>query len=232
MQETDIKETLSSPRGDVPAGRRRGRYVLLGGVVAAAATIAITAWVMRGDSEPTAQTYDDHRADAVAATFMVAGHAYELDRATGMLADDAELVGSADVDDWRADQAWNQAVGFTLADLSCREGESTSTGTAVRCVYALHGLGSEQLGRGPFGGGVADLTVLDGKIARVAENWPYLGNGFSSEMWEPVQAWVTQQHPRAAGILYGGDPGQTAAEHETELRLWRQMVAEYVASHQ
>jgi hypothetical protein len=174
----------------------------------------------RGDTEATTPAPADlPDAGAVAANFMEAAHAYDLDRATGMLADDVEIVGYSDVNEWREEQPWNKAVGFNLADLSCREGETQSASTAVHCSYALHGLGSEELGRGPYGGGTADLTVLDGKITRVEENWPFGGNGFSDEMWEPFQAWVAQYHPDAARIMYGDNPNQTAAEHEAELRL-------------
>jgi hypothetical protein len=225
------------------AGPGRGRYLLVAGVLAVAAAVAvtawITAWIVRGDTEPTTQPLDgppaqplvSHHADLVAVSFMEAAHAYDLDRAAGMLADDAEIVGSANVDDWREDRAWDEAMGFTLADLSCQEGETTSVGTAVQCSYALNGLGSDELGRGPYGGGTADLVVLGGKITRVEEDWPFLENGFSDEMWEPFEAWVYQQHPTAAHILYGEDPKQTPAEHRTELRLWRENIAEYVAAH-
>jgi hypothetical protein len=157
-------------------------------------------------------------------------HAYDLDRAAGMLAEDAEIGDAADAAAWRKGLAWEQAAGFSLAELSCREGQTTSSGTAVHCSYALHGLGSDQLGRGPYGGGTADLTVLAGKITSVEENWPFVENGFSAEMWEPFEAWVARQHLADHTAMYAASESLTGPEYGTYLRLWEKNIADYVAT--
>ena len=51
-------------------------------------------------------------------------------------------------------------------------------------------------------------------------------------MWEPFEAWVTHQDPDAARIMYHASSHQTAAERRTELRTWRHMIAEYLATQQ
>ena len=119
-----------------------------------------------------------------------------------MLSADVEIVDSADVHEWRDDLAWRRVVGFSLADHSCREGSTSSAGSEVDCTFALHAMGSEKLGRGPFGGNTFHLTVLNGKVTRVEENWPYLENGFSEEIWEPFAARVVQEHPADTRAMY------------------------------
>jgi hypothetical protein len=234
MEGTRTKETLSSPVNDPPPGTGRGRFVLVAGVLAVAAAVAvtawITAWIVRGDPEPSGQPPDGSHAEAVAVGFMEAAHAYNLDHAVSLVAEDAQLNDAVDIADWRDGLAWDEALRFTLADLSCREGKTTSAGTAVRCSYAFHALGSDELGRGPYGGGVADLVVRDGKVTSLEEEWPFLTNGFSEEMWEPFEAWVTQQDPEAAQVLYHGPSEPTADERSTELQTWRDKIAEYLAA--
>jgi hypothetical protein len=233
MEGTTAEEMPPSPVSEPSGGPSRGRYRIAGGLLAVAAVVAvtawITAWIVRGDTEPARQPVDDSHAEAVAVGFMEAAHAYNLDHAVSLVAEDAKLNDAVDIDDWRDGLAWDEALRFSLADLSCREGKTTSAGTAVQCSYSFHALGSEELGRGPYGGGVANLVVRDGKVTSLEEDWPFLTNGFSDEMWEPFEAWVYQQDPDAARILYHAPPEPTAAERSTELRTWRHMIGEYLA---
>ena len=231
MEETSTQQRDTAPLDDGHRDfqRRRRSWVIAGlATIVTIVAVAVIAWLLSGEDEPTARTPVDSNADAVAVSFMETTHAYDLDRAVGMLAEDAEIVDAADVADWRNGLAWEEAAGFTLAELSCREGQTTSSGTSVHCSYALHGLGSKQLGRGPYGGGTADLTVLDGKITSIEENWPFIENGFSAEMWEPFEAWIARHHLADHTVMYG--ESLTKAESARSLRLWEMYIAEYVAT--
>jgi hypothetical protein len=183
-----------------------------------------------GDPEPTTSA-DRPDAGAAAASFMEASYAYDLDRAAGMFADDAEIDDSTDLNQWRVWRARDEAYGTSLADLSCREGSTSPDGTQVRCSYAIHSLGSDQLGRGPYDG-AADLTVLDGKITSVVNDFPFMQNGFSAEMWEPFQAWVAVEHPASAVLINRDENSLSEAELNRFLRAWERCVAEYVDTYQ
>lgn len=231
MERTRPHEKLASllDRGQHDLQRRRRRWAVGGGLAAAAAAVAIAVYLGRGDvdrAEPAPAVGPD--AGAVASSFLEAAYAYDLDRAAGMFSADVEIVDKADTDEWLAEKAWNEAAGFSLDTQSCREGSTSSTGTEVHCTFALHALGSEQLGRGPYGDNTMDLTVVDGKIASVEEFWPYVSNGFSTEMWEPFAAWVVAKHPDDVLAMYD-DNAQTGARVDARsLRLWEEHVAEYV----
>jgi hypothetical protein len=235
MDETSIQQRGSSGGLKASATSRHGQRWVITGLLMAAAVGAVAAGIValttRGGNEQAHSAPAGPDAQSIAASFIEATYgAHDFDRAVGLLGTDVEIVGSTDVTEWRGHQQWNQAVGFTLADVSCEEGKTTSPATEVACAFSLHGLGSEELGHGPYEG-TFDLTVSNGRITRVEETFPFLENGFSDEMWEPFETWVTQHHPDDAQVMYRDD-NQSAAEQETELRLWRRNVAEYVAAHQ
>ena len=93
----------------------------------------------------------------------------------------------------------------------------------------MHALGSEQLGRGPYGDGYWTLHVKDGQIVYAWSEFPYGSNGFSGEMWEPLVGFVESSYPADADVMYNDDrSGQRLTPGA--LRLWEQHVADYVAS--
>jgi hypothetical protein len=210
--------------------RRRWRQAEDG--LAAAAVMVAVAACSTGEDGTEPSPVADLDAAAVASSFVEAAYAYDLDRAETMLGADVEIVDSDDVADWRKGMAWPEAAGYSLADLSCEEGATSAAGTEVHCVYALNALGSEKLGRGPYGGNTFDLTVLDNKITKAEDHWPYVENGFSEEMWEPFEDWVTRQHPADLRLMYTDGELLQGADFEESLRLWKKNIAEYVASHQ
>jgi len=226
MMKTNTQEKLSSllvDKGDV---QRRRRWAA-GGLVAAAAVIAVVV-VGRGDvdrmEDPPADGSDPV---AIASSFILSSYAHELDRAEGMLSTDVEMVDPPTLDQWRDVNAWYEAAGFSVTDLSCREESTSSAGTEVHCSFALRGMGSEHLGRGPYGDNTFDLTVLDGEITSVKEYWPFMENGFSTEMWEPFAAWIRQTHPDDADVMYTDSRMTEPRPGPASLGLWELRVRQY-----
>ena len=232
MEKTNTQEKLSSLLGDRSDVQRR-RLWAAGGVVVAAAAVAIAIVIARGDvdrSEQTPVDRPDTAAVALASSFLEATYA-DPDRAAGMLSPDVQIVDEADVDDWRKHRNWQEAAGFRLVRPSCEQSSASTEWTEVQCSFALHALGSQELGLGPYGGATLDVRVVDAEIIRVWERFPYNGSGFSDEMWEPFARWVSSAHPADAGVMYQ-DSAQTEPRlDDRSLRLWTQRIVEYVDTH-
>jgi hypothetical protein len=224
--EEQLRSLLDEGRHDL---RRRRRLMVAGGVVATAAAVAAAVWISgtgaeRTTPEPTTRT--DPVSVSVASDFLEATYAYDLDTSEDMMSPDVELVGDS-LEGRRSGLAWNQAIGTSLAEHSCREESTSSAGAEVRCTYSLNSMGSEELGRGPYDGTV-DLTIRDDEITRVEDNFPFVENGFSDEMWTPFAAWVKVNHPHDVGLMYD-DLGQTGPRSgPRSLRLWEKHVDQYV----
>ncbi|HSL26333.1 MAG TPA: hypothetical protein VLA54_08640 [Acidimicrobiia bacterium] len=120
------------------------------------------------------------------------------------------------------------AIGFQLILDSCEKRGKDDASTTVRCRYDFHALGSEESGLGPFSGNYFDLRIQAGAIVSVAEHLENMSNGFSSQMWEPFGAWVTETHPEDAAIMYADWPNQSIhALTDESLSLWEQRSREY-----
>jgi hypothetical protein len=99
----------------------------------------------------------------------------------------------------------------------------------VHRTFALNGLGSQQLGRGPYQGNALDLTVAHRQITRVAQDFPATENGFEHEKWTPIRNWVETTHPDDAELMHTqGEATLSEAELQRYLRLWEQRTADYV----
>lgn len=224
--EEQLRSLLDEGRHDL---RRRRRLMVAGGVVAAAAALAVAVWMSgTGDDRTTPEpaTRTDPVSVSVASSFLEATYTYDLDASERMLSPDVELVGDT-VEGRRTGLAWSQAIGTSLADYSCREESSTASGSEVHCTYSLNSLGSEELGRGPYDG-TMDLTIRDDEITRVEDDFPFVENGFSNEMWQPFAVWVKVQHPDDVGLMYD-DLSQTGPRNgPRSLRLWEKRVDQYV----
>ena len=110
---------------------------------------------------------------------------------------------------------------------TCEQQGSSAEGTTVRCAFDYHAFRSDEIGRGPFTDNYWDLIVRDGKVTSAVSTWAYLTNGFSAQMWEPFQAWVTSAHPEDVQTLYPvGDPPIT----DEGIRLWEQRLREWAAT--
>jgi hypothetical protein len=205
--------------------------------VAAAVAVAVAVGTGRGDSEGTGPvSVPDGDEVAVAESFLEATYAFDLDAAEALLSSDvtiggdAAVSGTATVEEWRAGLAWAEATGHSLADYSCATTSTSAAGTEVRCAYALNSFGSEELGRGPFGDNILDVTIAAGEITKVEEHWSYMTNGFNDEMWEPFRIWITEEHPGDTQAMYTDATFSQPRSDARSLRLWEQRLAEWVAS--
>lgn len=165
----------------------------------------------------------------VATVFVEAYEVLDVDTASSYLAADANLhLFNANTEELPLAFSWDEATGFKILLDSCAETSSGPSGTTVRCDYEYHGIRSEEIGLGPYGGSWLDFTVLDGKIASGSDHLEFTLNGFSSEMWVPFAAWVAETHPDDVTIMYG-DSSQTSPQITDEsIALWEQRTREYV----
>jgi hypothetical protein len=124
-----------------------------------------------------------------------------------------------------------EAARFRLLLDPCQLRDSTPQQAQVVCTYAFHALGSDEVGRGPFGGNSISFAVRDGEITAASENLPFGTNGFATQMWEPFAVWVVSEHPQDAEIMYEDWPGTTqAATSDPSIELWAERTADYVAA--
>ncbi len=208
---------------------------IAGGLVAVAAAAALVVWRPdlgsdKADPEPVDQ---EQRAEQTATAFVEAYADFDPDRAASYLADDAALTIWTDElgnDHWRRGNRWLQAFGAQILLDQCDALWSSGPATYVSCVFDLHGLGSEQLGRGPYPDNTFSLTVKDGEIVDASMALASRTNGFSEEMWRPFAKWVIPDLPRGRRGHVLQVPGDRTVAHETprSLALWRQHVKDYV----
>ena len=211
--------------------RQRAGIVVTGVVVLALVVGALaltTRWVDSDESAPPASPSVTDQAKQVAAGFLQAYGAYDADRALSFVADGA-------VTDWgtpeglRDSLSWNEAAGWTELRTPCQRTGVDGDTVDLRCDYSVHSLGSERIGRGPYGDSYWALHVRDGKILYARPYFPYGSNGFSREMWEPFLAFVNGSYPGDADVMYNEDRSEGKTTPES-LRLWTQHIDDYVAS--
>lgn len=227
-----LVELLEETRAD---DRRRSRRRLIGVAVAAAAVTALVFWAAtRGADRAEPQPAVPISPKQVATEYVQALAAYDMPRAESYFSADPalKLWGGAptDLTAWRAAQAWNRAVGFEMNPGPCQE-ESTTGPQSItfRCPYAYHGLGSKELGLGPYDGSSYLVTVQDGTVTATDDQFAYANNGYSGEIWEPFLAWVTTNYPRDVDVMYT-DGGATQATTDESNALWHQHLIQYIAA--
>jgi hypothetical protein len=228
--------TETNPAG--PPARHRWR------LIAAAAVVAIVVgalWLVGRNhgggrhvpSEPatTAPATPEAAAANVARGFLDAYVANDADRALTFLGDDALTEAFGSRAQLRLELTHNQAQGYRQMIGACvPQGESVTEFT-FRCPFDFHAIGSDELGRGPYGGNYWELTVEDGKVVAAEETVAFTTNGFSAEMWEPFAHWVSDNYPADAAVMYT-DLSRTLRSTTAEsARLWDQHTSRYVAAH-
>jgi hypothetical protein len=184
-------------------------------------------------SAPTAEA----NAEEIATSFVEAYGAFDAVEAITYLAPDAtilELIGS--VGAHRGVQGTPEelpllisllrAEGYRQTLNSCEALGDSASGTMVQCTFDFHLFGSDRLGFGPYGGNSFDLTVLDGEIVRAGASFEV--EEFSSEMWEPFEAWVSEAYPDDATAMYEDETHTGVRLSEESVRLWKRHVREYV----
>jgi hypothetical protein len=215
------------------------RGVLLGAAVAAVLLIAVVVVLVqdRDDAPATAQGpgAGDVPENAgnlsgvnIATRFLEAYAAFDVDTMKTYMADDATISSMGSADDPRLLVSYLEATGYRQFLDPCRQttnGNGRDPGP-VYCKFAFHALRSAELGRGPFGGGVFNVAVTDGKIVQVSQEWAI--EKFSPQVWEPFARWVSNTHPKDAAVMYA-DESQTGVRlSEESIRLWERNTRAYV----
>lgn len=207
-----------------------------GALVAAAATIAVIASVLGlgPNRNQTVEPATGSDPAAVVTAFLDAYAAQDSLVMASWLADGADLdLGvehATDLATWTGSEArWDAAVGFRVLNESCQPQSGVSDETQVVCTYDYHALGSDRLRRGPFSGSTLTATVKDGKIIALRQAIPFIGNGFSREMWEPFAAWVRSSYPQDAAVMYEDWPQQNLQAYtDRSIALWAKHTQDYV----
>ncbi len=167
--------------------------------------------------------------EAIARGFLDAAGDYDGERAMSYLTDDG-IASIADTPEEAAlSLAMMEAHRWKQTITGCEQQGDSPDSVTIRCTFDLHILGSDQLGLGPFGGNYWDLTIRDGKIFSVFQEFPFDTNGVAELMWDPLAEWIAAEHPEDVAVMY--DAGQTMFRLTVEsIRLWAQRVPEYVAA--
>ena len=199
-------------------------------VVLAGAFFASTRLLGSDDSSLPAGPSRTDRAIQVATSFFAAFDDNEADGMLALMTEDAITPEWNSEADLRDDARWRAAAGWTETQRRCAQnGEAIGDIVYLRCDFSLHALGSAEIGRGPFAGGYWAVHVQDGKIVYLQSDFPYSTNGFATQMWEPFEAFVSNNYPDDHSAMYDEqlDFGKLTAE---SVRLWEQHVADYVAT--
>ena len=203
---------------------RKGRGPWVG--VAAATVLVIGGFLLFQATQP------DDVAEAtpldIANEYLEAYAAFDVDRVASMLAEDAEVVpweGFAGPRDWQSDLRFLEAAGFQLFVGECRELPPLGDAHRVSCDYEAHGLGSDEIGLGPFGGHVFRLAIEDGEVT--SSDMGFNFSEFSQEMWWPFLAWIQENHSADFPVMYVSDT--LSRQTEEAIALWEQRVVEYAA---
>jgi hypothetical protein len=200
-------------------------------VVLAGAFFATTRLLGSDDTSLPAGPSRTDRALGIATDLFAA---YDDNDAEGMLAlmtRDAITPEWTSADNVRDDARWREAVGWAETQRRCAQsGEPVGDVFYLRCDFALHALGSEQLGRGPFEGGYWAVHVQRGKVNYLTSEFPFSTNGFATEMWEPFEAFVSENYPDDHGTMYEDEGAEAGRQDSHSLQLWTQHIADYVRS--
>ena len=121
----------------------------------------------------------------------------------------------------------DQAMEFTiLPGGHCSPQPGSGPDTSVTCTFDMHGLGSEQLGLGPYSNNDFGIVVRDGKVVEAEMHFDYGNNGFAGQMWEPFMAWVTRRYPKDIPKMI--DSNTDPLPDATSIKLWHHHIDEYV----
>jgi hypothetical protein len=151
----------------------------------------------------------------------------DIERATSYLSDDA-LASLGGLERLGRQFAWDEASGFEIIVTSCEPSPTHASGIKVVCSYDFHGIRSDEMGLGPFGGSQVTFLIRDGMIVTVAGSVETTDNGFSTQVWEPFAAWVLATHPEDVPIMYSDSSQSDYRVTDESIRLWDQRTRDYV----
>jgi hypothetical protein len=234
MTSTDTQTRLEMLEREVRPTRPRTWIAWVAATAAAAAVVVglVVLEASRDDGSLTpAAPVEDGAAIRAASEFVDAVASYDADRAASYLAAGARIelrTSIVDAGSLGPHVRWTQAAGFQLLHARCESATLSAPPPAatVACAYAVHGLGSERLGRGPFTHYVLRLTVVDGEIVSGTE---LSTDGFGTTMWEPFTAWLLSNHVDDAELMYADWPGEMKpALTGRSATLWAKNLERYV----
>jgi hypothetical protein len=206
------------------AEERKGRGPLIG-IAAAVAVLVIggLALIQWTDGPDVAA---DSTPLEIASAYLEAYSAFDVDTVASLLAEDAEVLPweSFERRDWRPDMRYLEAAGFELIFDECVEQAPVEDTVTVRCAYDAHGLGSDQIGVGPFDGHLFRVVIEDGQV--ISSSMGFNFSVFAGAMWFPFQAWIQENHPEDFSVLYVDET--LTRQTDEAIALWAQRVAEYV----
>ena len=209
----------------------RRRWVV--GGVAAAAAAAVTVGIALSSPDtaadpsrpPIAQAPETATTDLDAAKGFAAAFAdHDPTAAASHLAPGEEPWGGWRAG-WRRDSAW----GVEYLMEPCTRKYDMADSTVFDCPFAMHLLGSREVGEGPFRGNILHVTVADGQVTSADSTIPFDTNGVGQHL-DSVHAWVAENHPKDDRFLSKAEEDLKAGEWPRWTRLWKQYIREYVAA--
>jgi len=243
MSRTSTTEQLESHVEARARDDRNWRRLLAGGALAAVAAAAVLGVVVvrsedhEGTPPPANQPSSTQvkEAEQTVEGFLGALASFDRAAASTYVAEGAEPTMGGIVDDshevvWTLRNRWDEATGWQVTAVdSCQGRAHTSAEVGVRCLYTAHQLGSDELGRGPFGGNMFLATVRDGEIVDISLITAHDTNGFADTMWNPFWNWMGKAHPNDESRMKAAEnPNSSPAQVTSSLELWQRRVQEYV----
>jgi len=162
----------------------------------------------------------------IGAAFVEAYGAFDIDKAASYLAADANLSSLGGLEQMRRWNTLAKAQGNKYLLESCEEGTSSTYGTNVRCMYAFHGIRSDEIGLGPYSGSWFDFRIREGEIVSVSGQMNI--DEFGLQMWDPFRDWVAETHPEDVALMYTNSSQTEERLTEESMALWEQRSREYV----
>jgi hypothetical protein len=232
-------ETLSISPVVVDQARPAHRRWVVGGLAAAVAAAALGVFVSSGDSDtqrssppPAKASHSSAAADSSAEADLAAaeGIAAAFDHHDTAWAA-SYLAPHTPIPDWvgpvivKRDLAW----GATAIMRPCRATTTYASLTVFSCPFAIHLLGSREVGEGPFPHNTFTVDVSDGEVTAADVVIPFETNGLGRYL-DSVFAWIDENHPSDSRFLHQDEADVRPAEWPRYTRLWKQYVSEYVAA--
>jgi hypothetical protein len=191
--------------------QRRLRPSLAIGLVTVAIVFVVLGILLNSQEEVAVASPQE-----VAAAYLEAAAAHDLDAATELLAPDVVVE---EMEEWEHDRAY----GWVVHNQGCEETSTGPDGTTVRCSVEVVADVAQALGLEP-GTGTYRIIVDDGQVRSVRLNFEDFGG--LEEAWDVFRVWVEENHPDDVATMY--DP---ATEFSAQsIALWEQYVDEYLAS--
>src|SRR3954453_16416413 len=201
---TQELQSLIEASGREARGRRRAQVVgVVAGLAAAALVIALVGSWPGGTHRtapavgPTTKAEQVTEAEQIAGEFLGALATFDRTTAAAYVAAGAQptmgnIMGAITRDaPWPLRNRWDQATGWRVTHVGRCQGTGLQSGyVSVRCPFTAHQLGSDNVGRGPFGNNVLTVTVRHGGIVDTTLMTADATNGFADTMWNPFWAWM------------------------------------------